>query len=288
MHCFWLVTIHKYTEVSFQTTIMHLDIAKVSVKYASYDKKHCEICTISNRLYSFNYRGQVTIYSHVLGQRFLKERLVAWWSQAITWTNVDLSLSFLLKAFASYSCWAHFLPHRKSNETDILSHSPVTTNQNDNQGRIAQFVISMFKFFVHSCVTVFTSVTFPFTGRCPCTRAMCNTRAPYCHLHAFVGMRLISMGAVAGTISARCYPVLNRCGPHAPGNSKTYLVYICGLFAWVMPPCRQRSQCELICPGDAPMPGPRVDVRVWTYSPGWCPRADNVKNVNLFARVPCE
>ena len=116
----------------------------------------------------------------------------------------DPSLSVLLNAFASDFCWAHFLPHRKIHEIDILSHSPVTTNQNGNQGRkIAQFVISMFKFFVHSCVTVFAGVTFPFTGRCLCTQAMCT------HVrHAVIRIRswvhaLSAQGAVSGCFGWR-------------------------------------------------------------------------------------
>ena len=156
-------------------------------------------------------------------------------SSHYTWTNVDISLSVLLNAFASDSCWADILPRRKINEIDILSHSPVTTNQNGNQGRIAQFVISMFKFFVHSYMTV-CKCDVPVHG----TLSVCSllSFAILSLVYAFVGSRLINTGAVPGTIWARALPRAKQARtPVRPGIVR-YLVHICGLFARVMAPCR--------------------------------------------------
>ena len=126
-----------------------------------------------------------------------------------TWTNVDIPLSVLINAFASDSCWAHILPRRKIHEIDIVSHSPVTTNQNGNQGRIAQFVITMFKFFVHS--TTVCKCDVPVHG----TLSVCSllSFAILSLVHAFVGSRLINGGQCPGQYRPGRCPLLNRRGP---------------------------------------------------------------------------
>ena len=54
---------------------------------------HCWCSTFkSNHWVSLTHWGLVTPYGDSdLGQHWLRQWLVAWWHQAITWTNVDLS-----------------------------------------------------------------------------------------------------------------------------------------------------------------------------------------------------
>ena len=116
--------------------------------------------------------------------------------------------------------------------------SPVASNQEGNQGYYA--IRKTWKFFVHSYVT------FPFTGRCLRTRAMTVcTRAPYCHSHAFVGSRLISMGPWGqcpgqyppGPPDIRC-PRAKQTRTPMRLEIVGHIFAVCGLFARVIPPCR--------------------------------------------------
>ena len=135
--------------------------------------------------------------------------------------------------------------------------------------------MSMFKFFVHSFVTGFASVTFPFTGCCPCTQAMCthvlcsNTISFAC-VRGFAPSWLARGQGPGQYRPGRCPRDKQTQTPVCPGivrqrhilstfvdSSPVPITSQCELIRLGDAPCsgpvQITSQCELIRPGDAPV-----------------------------------
>ena len=143
--------------------------------------------------------------------------------------------------------------------------------------------MSMFKSFVHLFVTGFASVTFPFTGCCPCTRAMC-THVLHIVILSFACVRgfapsWLARGQCPGQYRpGRCPRDKQARIPVCPGIVRRR--HILSVFVDYSPgwcPRADNVAMWTYSPGWCPVLGPCAEnVTVWTYSPGWCPRADIV------------